>query len=459
MAKEYDVIIIGAGQAGGPLAHKLADLDWKVAFIEKEYLGGSCINYGCTPTKTMVASARVAHMARRAAEYGVQLGDVTVDLAQVVKRKNDLVLSWRKGQLGQVESRPSLDLYRGHGRFVDAHTVEVNGELLTSSKIFINTGTRPRIIPLAGLEDVDYLTNRDIMDLTELPESLVMMGGSYLGLEFGQMFQRFGTQVHIVEYQDRIINREDPEISESLQNALAEEGMQFHLGAKATAVSKTESGVALTIENKDGTTETVAGTHLFLGIGRTPNTDNLGLDKAGIETDKYGFIKVNNKLETNVPGVWVLGDAKGGYAFTHVSYDDHLIAYENLINDAGRTTDGRIIPYALFTDPEMGRVGLTETQARAAGYTLKVGKIPMEWVARAIERSETKGMMKVVIDAHTDQILGATILGIEGGEVVQILMVAMRNQIPWTKFYRDMYIHPTVAEGFFTLMDNVEDVE
>ncbi len=458
MAKQYDAIIIGAGQAGVPMAHKLADLNWKVAFIEKEYLGGSCINYGCTPTKTMVASARVAHVARQAAKYGVNVSDVTVDLAAVVKRKDDLVLSWRHGQQEHVDKRPTLDLYRGHGRFLDAHTVAVNEETLTSDKIIINTGTRPRIIPLEGLADVEYLTNRNIMDLQELPESMVFLGGSYLGLEFGQMFQRFGTQIHLIEYQDRIISREDPDVSESLQKTLEAEGMKFYLGMSAKAVTKTENGIAVMVEDKEGQEHVISGEKLFFGIGRTPNTDDLGLDEAGIATDKYGYIQVNEKLETNVPGVWVLGDAKGGPAFTHVSYDDHLILYENLVNGGDRTTNGRIIPYALFTDPEMGRVGLSETQAREAGYNLKVGKIPMEWVARAIERSETNGLMKVVIDADTDQILGATILGIDGGEVVQILMVAMRNQVPWTKFYRDMYIHPTVVEGVFTLMDNVQDV-
>ncbi len=457
MAKQYDAIIIGAGQAGVPMAHKLADLNWKVAFIEKEYLGGSCINYGCTPTKTMVASARVAYVARQAAKYGVHVSDVTVDLAAVVKRKDDLVLSWRHGQQEHVDKRPTLDLYRGHGRFLDAHTVAVNEETLTSDKIIINTGTRPRIIPLEGLADVEYLTNRNIMDLQELPESMVFLGGSYLGLEFGQMFQRFGTQIHLIEYQDRIISREDPDVSESLQKTLEAEGMKFYLGMSAKAVTKTENGIAVMVEDKEGQEHVISGEKLFFGIGRTPNTDDLGLDEAGIATDKYGYIQVNEKLETNVPGVWVLGDAKGGPAFTHVSYDDHLILYENLVNGGERTINGRIIPYALFTDPEMGRVGMTETQARKAGYNLKIGKIPMEWVARASERSETKGLMKIVIDADTDQILGATILGIEGGEVVQILMMAMRNNVPWTKFYQDMYIHPTVAEGFYTLMDNVAD--
>ncbi|MCP4363577.1 MAG: mercuric reductase [Chloroflexi bacterium] len=454
--KQYDAIIIGAGQAGGPLAHKFADLGWRVALIEKDHLGGSCINYGCTPTKTMIASARVAHMARRAAEFGVDVGAVKVDLAAVVKRKDDLVLSWRAGQQSHAYSRETLDLYRGHGCFTSPYTVEVNGEQLSSERIFINTGTRPRIIPIPGLDEVAYLTNRNLMDLTDIPEHLLILGGSYLGLEFGQMFQRFGSQVSVVEFMDRIIPREDEDVSDALQKMLEGEGIQFYLGSKATAVTRTQSGLTLTIESKDGQMQQLDGSHLFLGIGRAPNTDELGLDAASIETDRFGFISVNNRLETNVPGVWVMGDVKGGPAFTHVSYDDHLIVYENVVNGGDATTDGRIIPYALFTDPELGRVGLTETQAREAGYNLKVGQIPMEWVARAIERSETNGLMKIVIDADSDQILGAAILGIEGGEVVQVLMTAMRNNIPWTKFYRDMYIHPTVVEGFFTLMDNVK---
>ena len=454
--KSYDVIVIGSGQGGGPLAHKFADLKWNVAFIEKDHLGGSCINYGCTPTKTMVASARIAHYARRAAEFGVDVGEVKVDLAKVVARKDELVQSWRAGQEGHASSRQTLDLYRGHGRFTSPNIVEVNGEQLTADKIIINTGTRPRIIPIDGLDSVPYLTNRNLMDVQELPEHLLILGGSYLGLEFGQMFRRFGSKVSVVEFMDRIIPREDPDVSESLQRALACEGMQFFTDAKATKVAQTDDGIALTIERKDGSRDILHGSHLFIGIGRTPNTDDLGLDKAGIETDRFGFIQVNEKLETNVPGVWAIGDVKGGPAFTHVAYDDHLILYDNVINGKDRTTNGRIIPYALFTDPELGRVGLTETQAREAGYNIKVGKIPMEWVARAIERSETNGLMKIVVDADSDQILGATILGIEGGEVIQVLVTAMRNNVPWTKFYRDMYIHPTVVEGFFTLMDNIQ---
>ncbi len=458
--KQYDAIIIGSGQGGGPLAHKLADLEWKVAFIERDHLGGSCINYGCTPTKAMVPSARLAHYARRAPEFGVHTGQVKVNMAEVVARKNKLVEEWRGGQAYHAESRLTLDLYRGHSRFTGPHTVEVNGEELTSQKIFINTGTRPRIIPIRGLDEVDYLTNRNVMDLTEIPEHLLILGGNYLGLKFGQMFRRFGSEVTVVELMDQIIPREDEDVAESLQAALEDEGMKFHLESQASKVARTADGqIELTITRKDDSVETLKGSHLLVAIGRTPNSDGLGLDKTGIETYGPGFIKHNEKLETNVPGVWVIGDVKGGPAFTHVSYDDHLIIYDNLINGKSRTITGRLVPYALFTDPELGRVGLSEKAAREAGYNLKVGKIPMEWVARAIERTETKGLMKVVINADNDRILGATILGSEGGEVVQVLMALMMADAPWTLFEKASFIHPTIVEGFFSLMDNVKAVD
>ncbi len=456
--KKYDAIIIGAGQGGAPLAHKLADLEWKVAFIEKDHLGGSCINYGCTPTKTMMASARLAHYARRAPEFGVRTGQVEVNMAQVVARKNKLVEEWRNGQNYHAESRPTLDLYRGHGRFTGPHTVKVNGQTLTSEKIFINTGTRPRIIPIPGLDEVDYLTNRNVMDLKETPEHLLILGGNYLGLEFGQMFRRFGSRVTVIELMDQIVPREDEDVAQALQESLEAECMSFRLGARATRVAKTPDGIELTVTRKDNSAETLAGSHLLAAIGRTPNTDDLGLDAAGIETYGPGFIKHNDKLETNVPGVWVIGDVKGGPAFTHVSYEDHLVIYDNLLNGQERTIADRLVPYALFTDPELGRVGLSEKDAKAAGYNLKVGTIPMSWVARAIERSETNGLMKVVINADNDRILGAAILGSEGGEVVQVLMALMMADAPWTLFEKATFIHPTLVEGFFTLMDNVKPV-
>jgi pyruvate/2-oxoglutarate dehydrogenase complex dihydrolipoamide dehydrogenase (E3) component len=293
------------------------------------------------------------------------------------------------------------------------------------------------------------------MDLSEIPEHLLILGGNYLGLEFGQMYRRFGSEVTVIELMDQVIPREDKDVSDVLRSCLEEEGLRLHSGARTTKVARSSGGIALTFA-KNGTTETVQGSHLLLSIGRIPNSDDLGLEAAGIETDEKGFIKYNNRLETNVPGVWVIGDVKGGPAFTHVSYEDHLVIYDNLINGTHRTITNRIVPYALFTDPELGRVGLTEEDARAAGYNLKVGQIPMEWVARAIERTETKGMMKIVINADDDRILGATILGPEGGEVVQVLMALMMADAPWTLFEKATFIHPTMVEGFFTLMDNVK---
>jgi pyruvate/2-oxoglutarate dehydrogenase complex dihydrolipoamide dehydrogenase (E3) component len=454
--KTYDAIIIGSGQGGVPLATNLAELGWRVALIEKGQLGGSCINYGCTPTKTMISSARIAHYARVAPEFGIHTGPVKVDMAEIVARKNEIVDSFRSGIEDQVENSPKLTLYRGHGRFTAPHEVEVNGEKLASDKIFINTGTRPRIQPIPGLDQVEVLTNRNIMDLKEVPAHLIALGGNYLGLEFGQMFRRLGSEVTVVELGDQIIPREDPEVSESLKEALEGEGMTFHLGAKTTKVAKTPGGLEIVIEKKDGTTQTLKGTHLLVSIGQVPNSDDLGLEKAGVATDKFGFVQHDGKLETNVPGVWVLGDVKGGAAFTHVSYDDYLVIYDNLVNGKNRTIDNRQIPYALFTDPELGRVGLTEREARAKGYRLKIGSVPMAYVARAIERSETNGLMKIVINADNDRILGATILGPDGGELVQILMALMMADAPWTLFENAMFIHPTLAEGFFALMANVE---
>lgn len=454
--KNYDAIIIGSGQGGGPLAQSLADQGWKVALVEEAQLGGSCINYGCTPTKTMIASAHVAHAVKRGLEFGIHAGPLQVNMSEVVARKNKVVESFRDGQQQRIDSRPGLELYRGHGRFAASHEVEVNGEVLASEKIFINTGTRPRILPIPGLDKVEYLTNRNAMDLEAVPDRLIALGGNYLGLEFGQMFRRLGSEVTVVELADQIIPREDPEVSQSLKEALEAEGMRFVLGASASKLVKTVEGLEVTIEKKDGTGETLEGSHLLVSIGQVPNSDDLGLEKAGIETDRNGFIRHDGKLQTNVPGIWVMGDVKGGPAFTHVSYDDYLVIYDNLVNGRNRTIENRLVPYALFTDPELGRVGLTERQAREAGYRLKIGSLPIANVARAIERSETKGLMKIVVNADDDRILGGTILGPEGGELVQILMALMLADAPYTLFKNAMFIHPTMAEGFFSLMASVE---
>jgi pyruvate/2-oxoglutarate dehydrogenase complex dihydrolipoamide dehydrogenase (E3) component len=454
--KTYDAIVIGSGQGGVPLATNLADQGWSVALVEKANVGGSCINYGCTPTKTMISSARIAHYARVAPEFGVHPGKIKVNMAEVVARKNEIVDSFRAGVQDQIDSSPHVTLYRGHGRFTGPHQVDVAGEALTGDKIFINTGTRPRMVQIPGLDQIEVLTNRNIMDLKELPAHLIALGGNYLGLEFGQMFCRLGSEVSVIEPSDQICSREDPEVSQSLKEALEAEGMKFQLGAKAAKVAKRPEGLEVTLEKKDGTTATLKGTHLLMAIGQVPNSDDLGLDKAGVATDKNGYIGHNGKLETNVPGIWVLGDVKGGPAFTHVSYDDYVVIFDNLVNGKDRTIDNRLVPYALYTDPELGRVGLTEREARAKGHRLKIGSLPMSYVARAIERGETSGLMKIVITADNDRILGATVLGPDGGELVQTLMTVMLAGAPYTLLENAIFIHPTLAEGFFSLIRNVE---
>jgi dihydrolipoamide dehydrogenase len=454
----YDAIVIGSGQAGNPLTQKLADQGWTVALIEKEHLGGTCINTGCTPTKTMVASAAVAHYARNAGNWGVHAEAVRVDLASVVARKDRIVDQWRAGIERKVAARKNLHLYRGAARFVEPHRIRVNQEELESERIFINTGTRPAIPPLEGLDRTPYLTNASIMQLSQVPEHLLVVGGGYIGLEFGQMFRRFGSQVTIVHRDDQILPREDPDIAQELQKALEKEGCRFLLAARTSRVDQQDGQIILTVQ-AEGKSTALRGSHLLVATGRRPNTDDLGLEAAGVQQTPEGFIKVNGRLETNVPGIWALGDVKGGPAFTHISFNDYQIVYANLIEGKNLSTDHRLVPYAVFTDPQLGRVGLTEKEARAAGHKLKVGKIPMTWVARAIERDETAGLMKVVVDADTDKILGAAILATEGGELVQILHFVMLAGAPYQLLKGAIYIHPTLAEGFWSLMEDVRPVD
>jgi pyruvate/2-oxoglutarate dehydrogenase complex dihydrolipoamide dehydrogenase (E3) component len=459
MAK-YDAIVIGSGQAGNPLSQNLADRGWTVALIEKEHLGGTCINTGCTPTKTMVMSAQVAHYARNAAKWGVRPSDGTVDLPRIVSIKNQIVQSFRGGQERKVEQRKErLHLYRGQARFVGPRQVAVGDQVLDGERIFINTGTHPSAPAIEGLDRVGSLTNASIMELTELPEHLLVLGGGYIGLEFGQMFRRFGSRVTVIHSGDRLLNREDNDVAEELQKVLEAEGIRFLLNAKTTQAQKQAGQISLTIETEKGRgAETVTGSHLLVATGRRPNTADLGLDKAGVQIDNHGFIKVNDRLETNVPGIWALGDVKGGPAFTHISYNDFQIVYGNLIEGKNLSIDHRLVPYSVFTDPQLGRVGMTEKEARAAGRRLKIGKIPMSWVARAIERSETGGLMKIIVDAETDRVLGAAILSTEGGELVQILGTLMLAGAPYTLLKGAIYIHPTLAEGFFALMESAKPV-
>jgi pyruvate/2-oxoglutarate dehydrogenase complex dihydrolipoamide dehydrogenase (E3) component len=455
---KYDAIIIGSGQAGNPLAHRLADLGWSVALIEKKHLGGTCINVGCTPTKTMVHRAQVAHYARNATRWGVNASSVSVDLAKIVAQKDEIVLSFRANQQKQVDKRANLRLYRGLASFVGPHQLKVGEDLLESEKIFINTGGRPNIPAIPGLSSVSYLTNESIMQLTTVPEHLLILGGGYIGLEFGQMFRRFGSRVTILHTSKQIVSREDPEIVAELQKALEAEGVQFLLNTRTTRVENKNGAITVSFESPPGAS-IIAGSHLLVAIGRDPNTGDLSLGTAGIETDKSGFIKVNGRLETNVSGVWALGDCKGGPAFTHISYNDFQIVYGNLIEGKNLATENRLVPYCVFTDPQLGGVGLTEKEARARGFKLKIGRCPMTRVARAIERGETAGLMKLVVDASNDRILGASILASEGGELVQILGTLMLANQPYTLLKGAIYIHPTLAEGFFALMEDVKPTD
>ena len=455
---KYDAIVIGSGQGGNPLAYALADLGQTVALVEEGPLGGTCVNTGCTPTKTMVASAQVAYYARNGARWGVRTGDVSVDLATVVARKNKMVESFRGGHEKRVRDRKMLRLYRAHGRFAGPHTVRAGDDILESDRIFIDTGTRPGIPPLDGLEGVPYLTNASIMELSAVPEHLLIVGGGYVGLEFGQMFRRFGSAVTVVHRLPLLLAREDDEVADELRKILEAEGIRFLLNSRPSSVRHHKGTITLNVETPSGP-ETLTGSHLLVATGRRPNTEDLGLAQAGVETDDHGYIKVNDRLETGVPGLWAMGDVNGGPAFTHISYNDYQIIYGNLIEKKSLSTANRIVPYSVFTDPQLGRVGMTEKQAREAGRKLKVGKIPMTQVSRALERDETAGLMKLIVDAQTDKVLGAAILSSEGGELVQILSMLMLAGQPYTLLKGAIYIHPTMAEGFFGLMDSVKPVE
>jgi len=455
---KYDAIVIGSGQGGNPLSYALAERGWSVALIEKNKLGGTCVNTGCTPTKTMIQSAQVAHYARDAARWGVKTDNVRVDLPAVVARKNAVVQSFRGGHERRIAEHKTMRLYRDHARFTGPHAVQVGGETLESERIFIDTGTRPDCPSLAGLDAVGYLTNESIMELQKIPEHLIVLGGGYIGLEFGQMFRRFGSRVTVIHIGDQLLAREDADIARELHQALEAEGVEFHLNAKSTNVEKRDGQITITLAKGDQT-QTVTGTHVLCATGRRPNTGDLGLEKAGVALDSHGYIKVNGRMETGVPGVWALGDVKGGPAFTHISYNDYQILWANIIEGKNLSTENRYVPYSLFTDPQLGRVGVTEKEARASGRKLKIGSFPMAYVSRAIERGETAGFMKIIIDAETDKILGAAILGIEGGETVQILGAMMLAGAPYTILKGAVYIHPTLAEGFFGLMDSVKAVD
>ncbi|MCH8275810.1 MAG: mercuric reductase [Armatimonadetes bacterium] len=453
--EKYDAIVIGTGQAGQPLSKALAGAGWKTAVIERASVGGSCINVGCTPTKTMVAAARVAYLARRAADYGVKTGAVSVDMEVVRKRKRDIVRDWSGGTQRSLEKTEGLDLILGDARFTGPHTVDValndgSARRLSAEKIFINSGTRPVRPPVDGLDQVPTLDNASIMELGEVPEHLLVMGGGYIGLEFGQMFRRFGSEVTIVQRDGQLLPREDADVAEEVAKIFREDGIEVLLSTTAFRAARNGDDVQLSVRNSEGE-RTLSGSHLLVAAGRAPNSDTLDLESAGIETDERGFIKVNERLETSAPGVYALGDVKGGPAFTHISYDDFRIIRTNLLEGGDATTNGRLVPYTVFIDPQLGRVGMTESEALAQGKNIRVGKLPMSHVARAIEVDEQRGFMKAVVDADTGQILGCAVLGLEGGEVMSVLQMAMMGKVPYAAIKDGTFAHPTLAESLNNL--------
>jgi pyruvate/2-oxoglutarate dehydrogenase complex dihydrolipoamide dehydrogenase (E3) component len=461
VTENYDAVIIGAGQAGGPLSTALASAGWKTALIEREHVGGTCVNEGCTPTKTMVASARVAYLARRAADYGVETGPVTVDMNTVRRRKRDIVESFRGGSQRRIEATEGLDLIMGEARFAGPKMVEVrlnDGGIrtLSAGTIVINTGTRARVLSLPGLDGVPALDSTSIMELDEVPEHLLVIGGGYIGLEFGQMFRRFGSQVTLVQRRDQLLAREDADVAAEIADILRQDGLQVLLETQPVRVQSAGSGgIALTVRTPSGE-RTLTGSHLLVAAGRVPNTDRLDLQAAGIQVDERGFIPVDDQLETVVPGVYALGDVKGGPAFTHISYDDYRILRSRLLEGADASTAGRLVPYAVFIDPQLGRVGLTEKEAQAQGLNYRVAQMPMSWVARALETDETRGLLKAIVDAETDQILGAAILGIEGAEVMTVLQMAMMGSVPYTAIRDGIFAHPTLSEALNNLFAAME---
>ena len=461
LATHYDAIVIGAGQAGGPLSTALARAGWKTALIERVHVGGTCINEGCTPTKTMVASARVAYLARRGVDYGVHTGAVTVDMPKVRQRKRDIVDSFRGGSQRRIASTEGLDFLMGEASFVGPGEIAVhlnNGEpfQVTSNTIFINAGSRPALATLAGIEHVPTLDSTSIMELDGVPENLLVIGGGYIGLEFGQMFRRFGSQVTIIQRGANLLAREDADVAGEVANIMREDGIEVLLETKPLRVEQTPNGaIQLTVQTSIGE-RTLTGSHLLLAAGRVPNTDWLNLDAAGVQMDKRGFIQVNERLETNVPGIYALGDVKGGPAFTHISYDDFRIIRTNLLEQGNASIYERLVPYTVFIDPQLGRVGLSEADARAQGRNIKVAKMPMNYVARALEVDESRGFMKAVVDADTGQILGCAVLGIEGGEIMSTLQVAMMGKVPYTVLRDAVFAHPTLAESLNNLFSTLD---
>ena len=456
MTQKFDAIVIGTGQSGPALAQRLTQEGLKTAICERKLFGGTCVNVGCIPTKTLVASARAAYMTRRAQDFGVVVdGDIHVDMRAVKARKDVIVQQSNKGVTNWLKGMENLTIYEGHASLEGPNQIRVNGSLLESEKIFLNVGGRAYVPDMPGIQEVDFLTNSTIMDVDFLPEHLIIIGGSYIGLEFAQMYRRFGSEVTVVEMGERIIARDDPDVSATAQQLLEQEGVKFRLNAECISLGKEGERVYVKVDCDEGPPQ-VTGSHVLLAVGRVPNTEDLGLDAAGVETDERGYIKVDDYLATNVPGIWAMGDANGKGAFTHTSWNDYEIVAANLFDNEIRRVSDRILCYGLFIDPPLGRIGMTEQQARDSGKDVLIGKMPMNRVGRARERSETAGFMKILVDSADDKILGAAIFGIGGDEVVHSLLDVMYAGAPYTTIQRATHIHPTVTELIPTLLGNLE---
>ncbi|MBT6912791.1 MAG: FAD-containing oxidoreductase [Rhodospirillaceae bacterium] len=468
MAEKFDAIIIGTGQAGPSMAQRMTGEGLKVAIIERKLFGGTCVNVGCIPTKTLVASARAAYMARRGGEFGVVIeGEIKVDMKAVKARKDVIVQQSNQGVTNWMKNMDNLSVYEGHGRLESANTVRVNGALLEAEKIILNVGGRALVPEMPGIDEIDYFTNSNIMDVDFLPEHLIIVGGSYIGLEFAQIYRRFGSRVTVIQKGDRLIPRYDPEVSEAVKDILENEGIEIRLQAECVAFAKRDGKVVVSASctpsggsgdnsSDENGNEEIVGSHVLLAVGRIPNTDDLGLAAAGVETDRRGFITVDDQLATNVPGIWEIGDANGRGAFTHTSYNDYEILAANMFDNDPRRVSDRIMAYGLFIDPPLGRVGMTEAEVRASGRPALTGKMMMARVGRARERSETQGFMQVFIDAETKRILGAAILGIGGDEIIHSLLDIMYADAPYTVIQRAMHTHPTVSELIPTMLADLK---